>query len=416
MGIGPLLIFDKSSIQSLTVDESVWLDAHYKGIITPLFFVETLADLSKEMKSGRTPEDVVGNIAEKVSIGGPPNIHHSTLCLAELHGNKIEMSRRPVVGGGRQVTSGKRQGIVFEQAPEIDALQRWQNRDFLEVERRFASRWRQSLLDIDLNAIFEQGREIIKRTRRPKDLAEAKELAVQLINKPNSRYAKEAVKASLPGDQINPLMKRWQEAGNPPLSQYAPYTAHLATVDLFFCIALGADLIGRERPSNKIDLAYLYYLPFCMAFTSRDNLHIRTVPLFLKEDQIFIHGGDLKADLAKLDVHYSQLSDEVKETGTISFAHIPPKDGDFLTSKVWDQLMAPRWREDTDPNIASMSEEDKKEIIEEINKISKLKVSSDTYCKVNSDEVDHLLVQFKSPIFKGKWRLLPPSVEQGIKD
>ncbi len=360
MAIGPLLIFDKSIIQSLTVDESVWLDAHYKGIITPLFFVETLADLSKEMKSGRTPENVVGNIAEKVSIGGPPNVHHSTLCLAELHGNKIEMSRRPVVGGGRRVASGKKQGIVFEQAPEVDALQRWQNRDFLEVERRFASQWRQSLLDIDLNAIFEQGREIIKRIRRPKDLAETKELAVELINKSGSRYAKEAVKALLPDGQINLLMKRWQEAGNPPLSQYAPYTAHLATVDLFFCIALGADLIGRERPSNKIDLAYLYYLPFCMAFTSSDNLHIRTAPLFLKEDQIFIHGKDLKADLAKLDAHYSQLSDEIKETGTMSFAHFPPKDGDFLTSKIWDQLMSPRWRENPDQNITRMSEKDKK--------------------------------------------------------
>src|SRR6266850_2213703 len=30
-------------------------------------------------------------------------------------------------------------------------------------------------------------------------------------------------------------------------------TAHLLLVDLLFCIALGADLIDRERPTNKID-------------------------------------------------------------------------------------------------------------------------------------------------------------------
>ncbi len=56
MGVGPILIFDKSTLQSLSVDESVWLDAFYLSNITPLFFVETLADLEKEVATGRTPE------------------------------------------------------------------------------------------------------------------------------------------------------------------------------------------------------------------------------------------------------------------------------------------------------------------------------------------------------------------------
>lgn len=47
MGVGPILIFDKSTLQSLNVDESVWLDAFYLPNITPLFFIETLADLEK---------------------------------------------------------------------------------------------------------------------------------------------------------------------------------------------------------------------------------------------------------------------------------------------------------------------------------------------------------------------------------
>jgi hypothetical protein len=78
---------------------------------------------------------------------------------------------------------------------------------------------------------------------------------------------------------------------------------------------LAADLISPNRPSNKIDIAYLYYLPFCMVFTSNDNLHAQTVPLFLRKDQVFIAGMKLKADFHKLDDHYSQLPDDVKETG-----------------------------------------------------------------------------------------------------
>jgi hypothetical protein len=62
---GPLLIFDKSAFQGLNTDESVWLDNFYMTNITPLFFVETLADLEKQMRTGRTPEHIVGSIAHR---------------------------------------------------------------------------------------------------------------------------------------------------------------------------------------------------------------------------------------------------------------------------------------------------------------------------------------------------------------
>jgi hypothetical protein len=58
MPLGPILIFDKSFLQSLNVDEAVWLDNFFLTVITPLFFVETLADLEKEVHRGRTPEQV----------------------------------------------------------------------------------------------------------------------------------------------------------------------------------------------------------------------------------------------------------------------------------------------------------------------------------------------------------------------
>jgi hypothetical protein len=149
-----------------------------------------------------------------------------------------------------------------------------------------------------------------------------------------------------PGDLGRAVLERWKTHGSPPIKEFAPYTAYLLLVDLFFCIGLGADLIGRERPTNKIDIAYLYYLqylPFCMAFTSREKLHERTAPLFLDKEQEF--ADDLKVDLAKLDAYYSQLSDEEKLRGVMSFAHHPPVEGEFLVSTMWDKLMRPEWRE-----------------------------------------------------------------------
>jgi hypothetical protein len=53
---GPFLIFDKSSLESLNLDEAVMLDNFYMSNITPLFFVECLADLEKAIRSNSTPE------------------------------------------------------------------------------------------------------------------------------------------------------------------------------------------------------------------------------------------------------------------------------------------------------------------------------------------------------------------------
>lgn len=88
------------------------------------------------------------------------------------------------------------------------------------------------------------------------------------------------------------------------------YFAYVLSVELFFYLAISADLVSRDRPSNKIDFAYLYYLPFCRIFTSNDALHEHVVPLFLRADQTFVNGTELKEDFGGLDQHYSSLPKE----------------------------------------------------------------------------------------------------------
>jgi len=48
------------------------------------------------------------------------------------------------------------------------------------------------------------------------------------------------------------------------------------------------------KPSLQIDLAYLYYPPFCTVFTSKDNFHAQIVPLFLDPFQTFVNGTEFK--------------------------------------------------------------------------------------------------------------------------
>ena len=62
---GPSLIFDKSSLESLNIHEAGLMDNFYMSTITPLFFVECLADLEKQMRSGSTPEQLVPTHTQK---------------------------------------------------------------------------------------------------------------------------------------------------------------------------------------------------------------------------------------------------------------------------------------------------------------------------------------------------------------
>lgn len=46
--MGPITVFDKSFAQSLRILEAVWFDQYSLANVCPMFYAETLADLSKE--------------------------------------------------------------------------------------------------------------------------------------------------------------------------------------------------------------------------------------------------------------------------------------------------------------------------------------------------------------------------------
>ena len=156
MAQGPSLIFDKSSLESLNLDEAVLLDNFYRSAITPLFFVECLADLEKSIKVRSTPEQLVGSLAERTPEGQVcAQVHHTNVLLAELSRqfDLTKMLERPLVAGGKPVALGDVKGMFFQRSPEEDALHRWRHHEFLEIERQFAKEWRRALLQLDHAAL-----------------------------------------------------------------------------------------------------------------------------------------------------------------------------------------------------------------------------------------------------------------------
>src|ERR1700722_3875291 len=120
MSQGPFLIFDKSALESFNVDEAVWLDNFFKCNITPLFFIETLADLEKQVKTGRTPEQVVGSLALKTpDLHSVSNLHHWRLLGAELSGlDRIAMDGRVTLHGAKQVSLDGNKGLMIHHIQE----------------------------------------------------------------------------------------------------------------------------------------------------------------------------------------------------------------------------------------------------------------------------------------------------------
>lgn len=412
--MGPVLIFDKSVLESLNPDEAVWLDQFFLTNITPLFFVETLADLEKKSRGGRTAEDVVGSLAYRTpDLHSKASVHHRTLLEGELIGEgQVDMTHgRPHIGGGRFVELGGQTGAFYEQSPEEEAFMRWKDHKFLEVERIHAKRWREALSYVDLEEIYKYYQIRFAGYPKPKTVQELKAMVDKFIDDPNQEQVLAAGLAAIgvvPEFQEE-ITARWRAEGRPSLRKFAPYLTHVLSVELVFNFGIGADLIGRGRPSHKIDVAYLYYLPFCSVFTSNDRLHKLLAPLFLRDDQTFVSGEELKADFSKLDAHYDALPPETKARGVYVFAHSPPHDDAFLITRLWDKHMSPEWRHRPTPAPQPESPLGK-EFMGKIKEIEQEAKNHGQNHPTKPGESDQLIIKRTVSGTRGKWTRFPPEV------
>ncbi|HKW63212.1 MAG TPA: hypothetical protein VJN89_11750 [Candidatus Acidoferrum sp.] len=414
MSGGPHLIFDKSALESFSLDETNWLDNFFYTVITPLFYAETLADLEKEVGKGRTPEHVVGTLAIRTpDLQSTACPHHQKLLSGVLYGNDLPLDGRIPRDQGHVVELDGQKGIFYSKSHEEEALDRWYKGEFLDVERQFAKAWRRQLTNLDHDSEYAFFQKWFLMGK-PKTLPEVKTLADAYIDaSPQDGALKFGLQlVGVPSGAHAEIVARWKGGGSPSVRQFAPYFRHLYGVDLFFNLAIAADLISRHRPKgkadNKVDIAYLYYLPFCHVFVSRDNLHKRVVPLFLRNDQTFVDAADLKTDLQKLDAHYSALPDDVKSSGFYKFAQYPPLDESFLVTRLWDKR-GRSWREQATKPEPLDSEKDK-DIIEHLSRVRNAVKSSDPNARLSIEDTQFVQISRSVLRSKGKWKRFPDDV------
>ena len=318
---------------------------------------------------------------------------------------------RVALAGGIPVSLEDKKGVVFRRAPEAEALERWCAREFLDVERTIAKQWRRSLTQIDFDAMVRTMMSAIGPWRKPRTLEDAKHIADMVIDYLDPEWLLRFWPGTPGGARGHGFRRKgWIGRRRPGLEQYAPYFVFMLTIDIFFLLGVtDANCWRNVKASHHVDLAYLYYLPFCSVFTSKDSFHVQIVPLFLDSNQTFVNGTDFKAEMQKLNEHYSSLPDEVLKTGLGSFAQYPPDDPTFLTTQLWDKYL-PGWRQTKARPKPTRDPELNKALIEEIEKCDS--PDPEPRNKGNLDEADYVKVERRVFVRKGKWRRFSDNVEQ----
>lgn len=412
--MGPITLYDKSFLQSLSVNEALWFDHFFFSNTSPLFFIETLADLKKEYADGRNPEDEVRKIADKTpELSGGINWFHFNIYIQSLLGAKISLDLGQICAPpGKDVIVNGKTSTIFTQPPEFEALQRWQKGEFQFIEREIAAAWRQSLkarpnLENVIPKIHASGLDIVNL----KSIENVKDAVTQAIqgSTPFLNTLKLALYLqNVPDKYCNAIISRHFNAGQKPLAWFAPYAAFVFSVDLFYYISVYRGFISGDRGNNKIDLEYLYYLPFCMIFVSSDNLHRRCAPLFIRPNQKFVWGPDLKAGLREINAYYASLPDAEKEKGLFEMAPNPP-DMPGIVPDLWRAFLpgyakAKTPKKEVDPIL-------REAVTKEIRDKIKRAMSAPPAPHQSTGKSDSVIIQRIARKRRGDWWQLPKDLK-----
>jgi len=366
------------------------------------------------VREGRTPEQEVRIIAAKFpDQSANPCTFHGTMLIQNLLGYSLPMDGRIPIPGGKAVAKGDRRGYVFEERAEIAAFSRWQEEKFFEIERLMAKGWRDSLKAVDLSILTPFVKRLGVDSRTCRSLDDARGLARAVVGTTRDPFAVAALInlfLDLPRQASAHFLERWQIATYPPITKYAPYAAHVLSVELFFQFALAAGLIGSERSSNRVDIAYLNYLPFCMTFVSSDRLHSRAAPYFLRDDQEFVWGPDLKQDLARINSHFLTLPEGERDKGIMKFAHAPPKVEGSLVRRLRARFLGSTYDDRAPIEPAPVPDaRDKRPVAD----VDDWEDAPEVASQMGEDgsEADMMMIKRRIAKRKGSWWQLPKDLE-----
>ena len=349
--MGPIILLDKSTLQCLSQEEIHFLFKHYYIAIAPILIIEILADLKKNTRDNTLSKKEVTILSKKLlSRDSQINAHYMSLCIRSLLGIDVPMTGQIVLVGGKEVqTRDGERGIFFNEPVERRSLINWQGGKFSESEKILARQWREATQSLDLEVYkrnFEKkfGKTLINRadnlTKLGLDIENSisnpdSDMQFTLLGYFTDEY-------HIPQQLKSVIYDRWLKEEMKSFKEFAPYAYYCLKANMIFHYGLARNLITPRR-TNRIDLEYLYYLPFCMVFSSGDKFHKYMTPLLLRDDQEFIDRDVLKNDLQWLSSEWTNLSKKEKQKRLYDYGSYPPFNEESITYRLWRKYMKP-WK------------------------------------------------------------------------
>ena len=364
--MGPIIILDKSTFQSLSKREHLFLHIHFTENLTPILGMELLGDLRKETPKSKTAEEKVSALAEKFGGSGPiTNVDYRTLCVQSLLGNRFPLDGRIIPQSARQVQDPDGGwGVVINLSPLNQAILRWSDGKFKEFERQFAGFWRKETQSLDLDSFRDQLNRhyvILPKVSNFEELRETVDSLLATVAHQDVWLSWLLDQLSLPSSLESLIRIRWEARPSMLLKNFSPYSWHCLRALLMLHVGTRHELLKWE-PTNLLDVQYLYYFPFCMVFASNDHLHSILAPLLKRDDQSFVMGEELKADLRRLSDFRDGLSDTDREKLGYALGSYPPPRKDSVVHNLWKKHMLP-WRPGRGNLLTSLSDAECEEAI-----------------------------------------------------
>jgi hypothetical protein len=361
--MGPAILVDKSTFQSLSKKEVFFLQQYYHVVYCSTLFYETLADLAKcsDIEAGKKE---VSKISYKINgMDTCFTTEFRELLTAELFGYEIKMDGRPILSRGKDIVDEEgNRGVFFDEPPEYEALRKWTEGEYSEAEKQIAENWRNSTKNITLDKAKNQSDSF----KKIKNMDELKKFTTEILENPEIQL--DLLQLTLKGitfsqDIRDKVCKRWLDCGMPLMKNYAPYAYYYLLVNLTFYFGVSRNLLS-DRLTNIVDLEYVCYLPFCKVFTSSDKFLRGFSKPFLTEGQTFIWGEDLKSDLKAFCDYWEEKGNDERFRYQQDYGNYPPDIPGSLTCSIWQ-----KWARTGRRKQEKMTPEREKEIMKKLKPI-----------------------------------------------
>jgi hypothetical protein len=162
-------------------------------------------------------------------------------------------------------------------------------------------------------------------------------------------------------DFKNKVFDRWIEADLPRMEAFARYASFCLCVYTSFLLGLACDQISK-RKTNLIDMEYLFYLPFCMIFSSKDQSQSQFAHEFLTKEQDFVAASELKRELLWLAEEWDSLGVQKKNERSKRSSSLPPENPSSMTYRLWQKHLRVR----NTAKTLELAEEQEKRIIDDM--------------------------------------------------